>query len=155
MAILVLGCDSVGLRRVQLQLRTSPAQSGSIAVDSSDIQEALQILDAVVLQHGFHLAVDNTSQSEHGYIRVYTPSRPRVTVDGRVYTPTIPCRVKLTSTGIEVTFGEYGFLAANPKAERLFVDVRTAFIKRYGKKNVIDVRINNGYDISHSKSVRF
>jgi hypothetical protein len=100
-------------------------------VDSPDTQEALTVLDTVVVQHGFHLATP-----EPGYIRVYTLSRPPMTVDGRVYSRTLPCRVRLVSTGLEVTFGNYGLLGANPEAESLFDDVRTAFIKRYGKQNV-------------------
>jgi hypothetical protein len=117
-------------------LRAPATRSSSIAVDSPDTQEALQILDAIAVQHGFHLVTDYSSQREHWYARVYLLTRPPVTFDGQVYTRTIPCRARMTSTGVEVTFGEFGFLAGNPEAESLFVDVRDAFIKRYGKKNI-------------------
>ena len=138
-AMLVCGCDPAGLRRVQLQLRAPNAGGTStIAVDSPDTQEALQILDAVVVRHGFHLA-----DTESGYIRVYSLARPPVAVDGRVYTRSIPCRVRLTSTGLLVTFGEFGFLVTGTDAESLFVDVRNAFIKKYGKKNVRSHRFGN------------
>src|ERR1039458_5747864 len=103
-AALVSGCDPTGLRRVQLQLYPANAQTSSIAVDAPDVQEALQIIDAVVLRHGFQPA----NQSEQGFIRVYLLSRPPVTVDGRVYSRTLPCRVRLTTSGLEVTFGNYG-----------------------------------------------
>jgi hypothetical protein len=131
-AVLVSGCDPTGLRRVQLQLYPSNVQASSIAVDAPDVQEALQIIDAVVLRHSFHPA----SQSEQGFVRVYLLSRPPVTVDGRVYSRTLPCRVRLTATGLEVTFGNYGLLGANPEAASLFDDVSTVLIKRYGKKNI-------------------
>jgi hypothetical protein len=138
-AILVCGCDPVGLRRVQLQLRAPKAENSStITVDSRDTQEALQILDAVVVRHSFHL-----TDTDRGYVRVYSLARPSVTVDGRVYTRSIPCRVRLTSTGLVVTFGEFGFLATSPEAESLFADTRDAFIKRYGKKNVWSHRFGN------------
>ena len=84
LAVLVCGCDPAGLRRVQLQLRAPSAESSTIAVDSPDTQEALQILDTVVLHHGFHLA-----ESASGSVRVYSLSRPPVTVDGRAYTRSI------------------------------------------------------------------
>jgi len=136
--VLFCACDPGGLRRVQLQLR-APATSGTnIAVGSPDVQEALQTLDAVAVRHGFYLG-----ESESGDIRAYSLHRPPVTVDGRVYTRSIHCRVRLTSTGLLVTFGEFGFLASNPEAEGLFVDVRDAFIKRYGKKNVRSHRFGN------------
>jgi hypothetical protein len=138
-AVLACGCDPVGLRRVQLQLLPPTAKDSSITVDSPDTQEALHILDAVVVQHGFHLA-----ESQPGFVRVYSLSRPPVTVDGRVYTRSIPCRVRLTHTGLLVTFGEVGLLGANPEAESLFVDARAAFIKRYGKKNVTSHRFGDG-----------
>ena len=139
LATLVCGCDPAGLRRVHLQLRAPNAGDAStIAVDSPDTQEALQILDAVVVRHGFHLA-----DTESGYIRVYSLARPPVTVDGRVYTRSIPCRVRLTSTGLLVTFGEFGFLATSPEAASLFGNTRDAFIKRYGKKNVRNHRFGN------------
>ena len=129
---LVSGCDPTGLRRVQLQLYPANTQTSTIAVDAPDVQEALQIIDAVVVRHGFHPA----SQSEQGFIRVYLLSRPPVTVSGRVYSRTLPCRVRLTATGLEVRFGNYGLLGANPEAASLFDDVRTVLIKRYGKKNI-------------------
>src|SRR4051812_33753511 len=123
LATFVCGCDPAGLRRIQLQLRAPNAENTSaIAVDSPDTQEALQILDAVVVRHGFHLA-----ETESGYIRVYSVARPPETVDGRAYTRSIPCRVRLTSTGLLVTFGEFGFLATSPEAASLFVDTRHAF----------------------------
>jgi hypothetical protein len=130
--MLLCGCDPAGLPRLQLQLRTPPTQNGIIAVDSPDTQEALQILDAVVGKHGFNLA-----EADAGFIRVYMLRRPPVTVDGRVYTMNIFCRVKLTSTGLLVTFGEFGFLPGHPpEVASLFADVRSAFKKRYGGKSV-------------------
>jgi len=129
---LVSGCDPTGLRRVQLQLYPANTQTSTIAVDAPDVQEALQIIDAVVVRHGFHPA----SQSEQGFIRVYLLSRPPVTVSGRVYSRTLPCRVRFTATGLEVTFGNYGLLGGNPEAASLFDDVRKALIERYGKKNI-------------------
>src|SRR5262245_10180963 len=104
------GCDPGGLRRVQLQLRTPASTNSEITVDSADAKEALKILDSVVTQQGFHL-----TQTTNGYIRAYSLSRPPVTVDGRVYSRDIPCRARLTSTGILVTFGEFGFLASCPE----------------------------------------
>ena len=139
MAMLVCGCDPGGLRRVQLQL-PAPNSGGTsaITVDSTDTQEALQILDAVAIRHGFHLA-----ETEVGCIRVYSLAQPPVTVDGHVYTRSVPCRTRLASSGILVTFGEFGFLRKKTEAESLFVDVRDSFIKRYGKKNVRSHRFGN------------
>ena len=144
MAALVSGCDPGGLRRVQLNLRTAPIQGGSVALDSPDIQDALKFLDSVVTNHNFYLSTDLPDKSSPGSVRVYSFSRPPVTVDGHVYTRNIPCHVRLTSNGLDVTFGEFGFLAGNPEAESLFVDVRTAFIKRYGKKNVRSHKFGDG-----------
>jgi len=130
--MLLCGCDPAGLLRVQLQLRPPPKQKSVMAVDSPDTQAALQILDAVVGKHGFDL-----TETDPGFIRVYSLRRPPVTVDGRVQTRNILCRVKLTSSGLLVTFGEFGFFGGQPpELEILFADVRSAFIKRYGEKNV-------------------
>ncbi len=138
-AMLFCGCDSAGLPRVQLQLRTPPTQNSIIALDSPDALEALQIVDAVVVKHGFNLA-----ETEPGFIRVYSLRRPPVTVDGRIYTRNIPCRVRLTSNGLFVTFGEFGLLAGQPaEVGSLFADVRSALIKRYGNKNVRSNELGN------------
>ncbi len=132
MAILVSGCDPTGLRRVEVQLYPANVQVSSITVGAPDVQEALQIIDAVVLRHDFHLV----SQSGEGYVRIYSFSLPPVMVGDQSYARSIPCRVRLTPVGLEVTFDYYGFLAANPQAEDLFEDVRKILIKRYGKQNI-------------------
>jgi hypothetical protein len=132
-AVLVCGCDPVGLRRIELRLHAPATEStDSIAVDSPQTEEALQILNTVALQHGF-----NPAGPEKGYLRVYSYDRPAVTIEGQVFQPTIPCRVELTRTGLLVTFGGYGFVAAAPDEEvSLFADVRAAFRQRYEAKNV-------------------
>jgi hypothetical protein len=129
LAILVCGCDPAGVRRVQLQFRNPSTQSNSIAVDAPDIQEALQILDTAVSQHGFVLS----PQPDPNYIRIY--SLPIKSYEGEIFR-TIPCRVSLISNGLWVTFGEYGFLGSYYQAGPAFKSVRDAFIKRYGKKCV-------------------
>jgi len=53
--VFVCSCDPGGLRRVQLRLHNPVEQDSAIAVDSPDIQEALRILNAIVVQHGFQL----------------------------------------------------------------------------------------------------
>jgi hypothetical protein len=132
--VLLVGCDPIGLRRVQLRLPSPPTDSGTIAVDQTDVREALAILDTVVTARGFRLTPE---QSDNHYIRVYVLSRPPVTVEGRSYPRDIPIRVIKTATGIEVSFGELGFLATTPEAAVLAcADVRAAFVKKYGKKRV-------------------
>ena len=128
---LVCGCDPIGLRRVDLQFHSPGLEGSRISVDSPDIQESLKILDSVLVRHGLQVA-----QKQPGYIRVYTLAHVPAKIDSVIYSSPISCRFPLTSTGIEVTFGEPGFLAANPLAERLLKDVRAAFIKRYGKQQV-------------------
>lgn len=134
LSLFVCGCDPIGLRRVQLQL-SAPVPgdntNSTLSVDSPDVEEALGILDKVAIQHGLH-----RTNNEPGYIRVYRINGPPETHNGDVYTWTLPCRVKLTSAGLLVTFGNPGFLGGQVGAEDLFVDVRTTFIKRYGKKHV-------------------
>lgn len=126
LAAVVCGCDATGLRRVDLWLPARTSERSGITVDSPDIQAALQILDNVAVQHGFHRA-----ETESGCIHVY--AHPPVRVKGRVYPAAIPCRVSLTATGLEVSFGEFGLLPDNPLAAGLFTDVRTAFIQRFGR----------------------
>jgi hypothetical protein len=132
-AMFVCGCDPGGLRRVDLDLASPPSQDNIIAVDSPDAQKALQFLDLVVAKRGWHLA-----ETEAGYVRVYSLNYPKVS---EAYTHTTHCRVMLTSNGFHVTFGEPGFLGGDPEAESLFVDVRNAFIKRYGKEHIRSHRL--------------
>jgi len=134
--VLVAGCDPGGLRRIQLQLTHPNVQNGSITVDSSETQEALQILDAVTARHGFQRIEDQA-----GHIRTYSFNQQQVMKDGQTTPRSIPCRAWLTSSCLEVTFGDYGFLAANPEAESLFDDVRAAFIARFGKEKVRSHRL--------------
>ena len=138
LAVLTCGCDWGGLRRVHLRLYSPNTQTSSISPDPAETQEALRILEPIVLRHGFRRA-DNAP----GCIRTYEFARSPVTVEERTYTRTIPCHVWLTRAGILVTFDEFGFLAAKPEAEGLFVDVRDAFIARYGKRNVKAHRLGN------------
>jgi len=132
LATLVCGCDPTGLRRIELRLHAPTSESNSIALDSPQNADALKILDDITLRHGFH-----PSDSEAGYIRVYSFDRPSVEVNGQMRSRVIHCRVQPASPGLLVTFGEYGFLASAPNEEvDLFNDVRAAFIQRYGERNV-------------------
>lgn len=117
-ALATTGCDPGGLRRVQLQLRNPPLDNSSISLDSPDTKEALQILDSVFVRQGFALTEDFTNQLEHGYIRLYSKKITNASDSGQNYTWTLSCRVKLTSTGIFVTFGEPGLLFGNTPARR-------------------------------------
>lgn len=133
-AILLVGCDPAGLRRVQLRLPPTPTESGTLAIDQPNVREALGIIDTVVIPLGFRLGPE---QPDHTYIRVYMLSRPPTTVEVRSYPRDIPVRVSKTPTGTEVAFGEFGFLGGTPEvAVRAFKDVRAAFIKKYGNKQV-------------------
>ena len=133
-AVLLVGCDPAGLRRVQLRLPPAPTESGTLAIDQPDVREALGIIDTVVIPLGFRLSPE---QTDHNYIRVYMLSRPPTTVEGRSYSRDIPVRVTKTPTGMEVAFGEFGFLGGTPEvAVRAFKDVRAAFVKKYGNKHV-------------------
>ena len=138
---LVSGCDPVGLRRVDLRLHDPLSEASRITVDAPDVHEALQIFDAAVLRHGFQLVSDEHSRHEGDYVRVYAFNCKSETNNGNVYTRTVACRARLTPTGLEATFGQFGLLGANPEAEGLFIDVRATFIKRYGKKNVTSHRL--------------
>jgi hypothetical protein len=85
------------------------------------VQEALRILDGVVVPLGFEPIPE---QPTNTYIRVYMLSQ-------------VPIRVSRTQTGIEVSFGEIGFLASTPKpVVRAFEQTRAAFVTRFGRKNV-------------------
>jgi len=119
--VVVAGCDPGGLRRVRLRLPEPPDNSGTVIVHQPDVQEALWILDGVVVPLGFEPIPD---QSTNTYIRVYMLSQ-------------VPIHVSRAQTGIEVSFGEVGFLASTPKpAVRAFEQTRAAFVTRFGRKNV-------------------
>jgi hypothetical protein len=134
MMVLVAGCDPVGLRRVRVQLAQPSNDSGTLVIQQPDVQEALQVLETVVEPLGFKAVPE---QSTNGYIRVYMLSRPPVTVDGRSYSRDVPIRVTQTPSGVEIAFGEFGFLGGTPEpAVRAFKDARAAFVSRYGSKNV-------------------
>jgi hypothetical protein len=136
-ALVTCGCDPGGLRRMQLQLRNPPADNSTISVDSPDTKEALQILDSVFTRNGFKLTEDYPDQQEHDYMRLYSKQISTRSDDGHIYTRTISCHVRLTSTGIFVTFGEPGYLEGySLPANDVYKDVRSTFIKRYGKKFV-------------------
>lgn len=131
---LLTGCDPAGLRRVQLRLPEATKSPDTIEVSSQDLQEALRILEGVVVALGFK---GTQIETNNNYIRVYTLSRPPVTVDGRSYSKDVPIRVIKTPTGIEVAFGHFGFLATTPEpAVRAFKETRKAFVERFGSKNV-------------------
>ncbi len=121
MVALVAGCDPGGLRRVRLRLPEPPDKSGTLVVYQADVQEALRILDGIVVPLGFEPISD---QPTNAYIRVYVLSQ-------------VPIRVSRTQTGIEVSFGEVGFLAGTPKpVVRAFEQTRAAFVTRFGRNNV-------------------
>ena len=133
-AIFLVGCDPAGLRRVRVRLPQPTHDSAAIVIGQQDLLEALRVLDAVVEPIGFKAA---SEQSTNGYIKVYTLSRLPANVDGRSYSRDVPIRVSQTATGIEVTFGEFGFLGGTPgPAVRAFKDARAAFVSKYGRKNV-------------------
>lgn len=121
MVVAATGCDPGGLRRVRLRLPEPSDNSATLAVYHPDVQEALRILDGVVVPLGFKPIPD---QPTNTYIRIYMLSQ-------------VPIRVSRTQTGIEVSFGELGFLASTPKpAVRAFEQTRAAFVARFGRKNV-------------------
>lgn len=126
--VFTTGCDPIGVRRVQLNLANCGPQNTSISVEASDTQHALGILDTTLIQNGYV----RETQSQPGYKRVY--SLP-IEFEGKTFR-IIPCRVDMTATGIEVFFGDIGFLGSYSQAEPAFVSVRDAFIKAYGKKRV-------------------
>jgi len=133
-ALSFMGCDPAGLRRVRVRLPQAPDAAGTLAIYQSDVKEALRVLDTVVVPLGFKTTAE---QPSNGYVRAYMLSRPPITVDGRSYPTDVPIRVSKTPTGIEVAFGEFGFLASTPEpAVRAFKDARSAFVSRYGGKNV-------------------
>jgi hypothetical protein len=103
-------------------------------LDQPDVHEALRVLDTVVEPLGFKVAPEQTT---NGYVRVYMLGRPPAIVDGRSYPRDVRIRITKTPTGIEVAFGEFGFLASTPEpAVHAFKDARAAFVSRYGSKNV-------------------
>jgi hypothetical protein len=121
MTVVVAGCDPGGLRRVRLRLPEQPDNSGTLVVHQPDVQEALRILDGVVVTLGFEPIPDQPSNT---YVRVYMLGE-------------IPIRVSRTQTGIEVSFGEVGFLASTPKpVVQAFERTRAAFVSRFGRNNV-------------------
>src|SRR5436190_18470774 len=121
MVVVVVGCDPGGLRRVRLRLPEPPLNSGTLVVRQPDVQEALRILDGVVVSLGFEPIPD---QPTNTFIRVYMLSQ-------------VPIRASRTQTGMEVSFGEFGFLASTPKpVVRAFEQTRAAFVTRFGMKNV-------------------
>jgi hypothetical protein len=131
---LLTGCDPGGLRRVQLRLPQAPRDSSTIEVTQQDLQEALRILETVVVPLRFKAMPE---ESNDNYIKVYLLSRPPVTVEGRSYSRDVPIRVSLTPTGIEIAFGHFGLLGGTPEpVVRAFKDTRTAFVKRFGSKHV-------------------
>jgi hypothetical protein len=145
--VLISGCDPTGLRQVQLQLQYPPtSEAATISLDSPNTQQALQVLDEIVVHHGFRLVANYSNQSEHGYIRVYTFSFPPTMIDGQSFTRTIPIHVRLTNTGLNLTFGELGFLGGNSNAESVFVDVRSTFERKYGNSNVKSNRSGHPLD---------
>jgi hypothetical protein len=126
------GCDPTGLLRIQLQLRSTGEKSGEISVDSIDVREALEIVDTTAKRHGYKAAFP-----EAGYVRLYVLSLPPVMANGQYYQPeAVPCRVKLTATGLFVTFGRSTLVGYVEPESQLFDDVRSAFVIRYGKANV-------------------
>jgi hypothetical protein len=140
-ALVASGCDPGGLRRVQLQLRNPPADKSTIAVDSPDTKEALQILDAVFTRNEYELTEDHPDQLSSGYLRLYSKQISITSDDGHIYVRTIPCHVKLTPTGIFVTFGEPSFVGSYWQADDVYKDVSSTFRKRYGKKSVKSHRV--------------
>src|ERR1039458_9553472 len=121
MVVVVAGCDPGGLRRVRLRLPEPADNSSTLVVRQPDVQEALRILDGVVVPLGFEAIPD---QPTNTYMRVYMLSQ-------------LPIRVSRTKTGIEVSFGELGFLASTPKPEvRAFEQTRAAFVTKFGRENV-------------------
>jgi hypothetical protein len=131
---LLTSCDPAGLRRVQLRLPNALNESSTIAVTQQDLQEALRILESIVVPLGFKAPPEQPNES---YLRVYMLSRPPVIVEGRSYSRDVPICVSKTPAGIEVAFGQFGFLGGTPEAAvRAFKDTRTAFVRSYGSKHV-------------------
>jgi hypothetical protein len=129
------GCDTVGQRRIHLQLQAAKSQTtDAIAIDHTD--EAIAILNKVAVQQGYQRV-----ESEPGYVCIYSKQLSPVLVEGHTYSRSVSCRVRSTSTGYQITIGEFGLLAASPEAERLFVEVRQALTARYGKRNVESRRL--------------
>ena len=131
-ALFLSGCDPGGLRRIELRLRSPGSECSAISVDSPDTQGAFQLLDTVLFKQGFHLG-----KSEPGYVRAYElPRSPTIYQGQTIPRKSVPCRVKLTATGIFVTFGGAGLLGGQPEAEDAYNSVRRAFLRKYGRKNV-------------------
>ena len=133
-AVVLAGCDPGGLRRVQVRLAQPPNDGGTIVLNQPDVRQAVRVLDKIAEPLGFKVAPE---QATNGYIQVYMLSRPPAIVDGRSYPRDVRIRITTIPTGIEVAFGEFGFLASTPEpAVRAFKDARAAFISRYGSRNV-------------------
>jgi hypothetical protein len=154
LAVLLVGCDPVGLNRVQLRLSPSPVSGGTndsaILVDQPNVQEALEILDRVVIPLGFQLSPKPDSGD---FIRRYTMSRSGAVEDGPAHSREIPIRVTRTVTGIEVAFDDFGFLAMTPEpALQAFTDTGAAFIKRFGRRQVSTKRFGAANRVRHATS---
>ena len=136
-AILVSGCDPLALKRVRLQYPNPPMAGSTLTVDLTDTQAALLTLDTVLVRHGFHLRHDYTDQREHGFIRNYALSFPPAPIAGHPYLrPSIMCHISLTSRGLQIDIGEFGYWTSSEEAKSAYQDVRATLIAKYGKSNV-------------------
>lgn len=129
LAVAVCGCDPIATARVRLQLRPPQQADVRVTVDAPDTREALAIVDSVVTRHGFQRTHDYVNQDEHGFIRRYSLS---VASDR----PRIACQIELSTTGMEVRFGEFGVWRSSTGAKSAAADVRVALIEKYGENRV-------------------
>lgn len=128
----VTGCDPGGLRRVRLSMGAAQsAQKMTVATNTR--QEALETIDNVLKTEGFRIVGESDEDQDH--IRIYSLLR---TSSSDTNTParSVSVKVRALTSDIELTFGEFGFLAGQPEARQAWQKVRSALAKKYGEKNV-------------------
>ena len=131
------GCDPVAMKRVNLGL-VAPAGSppsemaASVTVESSEIQQALEIIDAVVHRRGL---VSGGEYPDHqaNVIRWYGLAVPQAQAARR---SSLTCRIYLKGRELEVLFAEFPKASSSPDVVEMQDEIRAQFVKTFGKERV-------------------
>ena len=135
--LFICGCDPAAMKRVNLGLAApagSPASgmSASVSVESSEVQQALEIVDGVVHRHGLGSSGEYPVR-EANVIRWYGLTVAQVQAAKR---PSLTCRVYLNGRELQVLFVEFPKWASSTDVVEMRDDIRSQFVKAFGKERV-------------------
>ena len=143
------GCSTYGPVRVSLRLQSSDSVTAGSTDGSPTVQKATKLLETVLKPLGLR-PTELPGAEARGLLHYYLVSHSPTFLEGATNYDAVAVVVRPTREGIAVSVGQLGSLREQPEARRVLADVRSAFIKSYGRRNV-----KTSWELDNEEPVHF